>query len=58
MKYILIGVGLAVLIALGWYLNRRFGREEPQTHSNVKTPQDHDPMEVAKATFIGIPPAR
>ena len=58
MEWLFIGIGVALLIALGWYLHKRFGTEPVQTHSNVKTPQDHDPMEVAKATFMGIPPAR
>ena len=43
MEIILIGAGMAVCALLGFFLHRRFGREEPQTHSNVKPLKTHDP---------------
>ena len=38
-----IGGGAAVLVLVGFFLHRRFGQEESQTHSNVKPLETHDP---------------
>ena len=43
MDWLLIGIGIALLALLGWYLHRRFGDEKPQVHSNVKPSAAHDP---------------
>ena len=43
MDWLLIGIGIALLALLGWYLHRRFGDEKPQAHSNVKPSTTHDP---------------
>jgi len=58
MTWFLAGLGAAIFVALTWFMHRHFNTEPPQVHSNVKPSQDHDPAEVVKATFIGIPPAR
>ncbi len=43
MEWLLVSIGVILFIALGWYLHRRFGADEPQKHSNVKPLVTHDP---------------
>ncbi len=54
MEWLFVGIGVALLIALGWYLHRRFGAEPiPRHRANSPIP-DYDQGEVAKAHAAGI----
>ncbi len=46
MDWLLIGIGAVLFGVLGWYLHRRFGDEEPQTHasSNPSASNDSKPL--------------
>ena len=42
MEWLLIGIGVALFGVLGWFLHRRFGGEEAQTHSSPNPSTSHD----------------
>ena len=58
MDWLLIGIGVVLFGVFGWYLHRRFGAKETLVHRPNSPEAGYDAGEVAKATFIGIPPSR
>lgn len=53
MEWVFVGIGVAVLLAVGWVLHRRFGQEPEQTHSNAKPVQPHDAKELVGSGLEG-----
>lgn len=46
MEWLLFAIGAALFILFGWYLHRRFGGEEPQTHAYTNPASNHDPKPI------------